>query len=355
VIDPLGHCENGFVYFPDDLIGGRALLPILLSYNLFAGYGADPENVSEITVYVMGADAHFYPDAPGNYWSTFTNWPSHKPTNWYFYSNGKLSSAPPTSSTGSQSYVYDPRNPVPSMGGNNLFIACGPLDQRPVEQNNRTDVLTFTSDALSAPVALLGPIVATLYVSSDQVDTDFTVKLTDVYPFPNDNSRLIQDGMIRMRWRDYEPAKNITPGQVYEVNVTLWNTCYVYDQGHKIRVSISSSNYPRYSASPNNGWTLNSTVASAGPLNKATNTFYHNSKYASKISLPVVSLTDLPKIQIYESWQKQLEDRIGVDAVAKIMNSPSIIDRHLNPEWSQIRQQNTPAWWSEYDSHLKVQ
>jgi len=354
VIDPLGHCQDAAKYFPDDLLLGRVTLPVLLSLNLFLDGGKDVENVSAITFYVMGADAHVYPDAPGNYWTTLPAWPVWTPTTWYFTPTGKLVSTPPTTGAVSQTYLYDPANPVPSIGGNNLFISCGPLDQRPVEQGNRSDVLTFTSSPLAAPMTLLGSIYATIFVSSDQVDTDFTVKLTDVYPFPNDNSRLIQDGNLRMRWRDGSPARNMTPGQIYAVNVTLWNTCYVFDQGHSIRVSISSSNYPRYSTSPNNGWPLNTTAGAQGPIHKATNTFYHSSKYPSSITLPVIQLSELPEVFIYDSWVPQIEARLGKEKTAALLAKPSVIDSYYNKEWQQMRQASLPDWYFEYDGYVTV-
>jgi len=325
-------------FFPDDLIAGRAVLPVLLSYDLFLGTNNTAENVSLITFYLMGADAHVYKDAPGNYWTTLKDWPQATTQYLYFGDFGQLTAAPPAVESTS-TWKYDPKDPVPTIGGNNLFIPCGPMDQRPVEQGNRSDVFTFTSAALTTPLALVGPIVATIWVSSDQVDTDFTIKVTDVYPFPNDNSRLIQDGLIRMRLRDYSVAQNITPGQIYAVEISLWHTAYVYDVDHRIRVSISSSNYPRFSASPNNGWPLNTTVGSEGPIHVATNTLYHGPKHPSSISLPVVSLDEMPSIHIYDAWVPQVEKLYGKDLVQKLLDpsTPSMLDRMIDPSFQAAR------------------
>jgi len=289
---------------------------VLLSFDLFLGTKY-AENVSLLTFYLMGADAHVYPDAAGNYWTTLDTWPAVQNQTWYFDSNFGLSTSPPSAISPSTTYLYDPQDPVPTIGGSNLFIACGPLDQTSVEMDNRTDVLTFTSQPLSEPLAVVGPLIATIWVSSDQVDTDFTVKLTDVYPFPNGASRLINDGMVRMRWREYDHPVNMTPGQVYQVQVNLWSTAYVFDTDHRIRVDISSSNYPRFSVNPNNGWPLNTT--NPGPLYSAKNTLYHNPQQPSYITLPVAKLSDMPVIHIYDEWVPLATQLVGTEKFQRFL------------------------------------
>eukprot|EP00463_Aulacantha_scolymantha_P006793 TRINITY_DN953_c0_g1_i1.p1 TRINITY_DN953_c0_g1~~TRINITY_DN953_c0_g1_i1.p1 ORF type:complete len:200 (-),score=25.77 TRINITY_DN953_c0_g1_i1:286-885(-) len=156
--------------------------------------------------------------------------------------------------------------------------------------------MTFTSDKLTEAMALTGPLIAKLWVSSSCKDTDFTAKLTDVYP--NGESHLIQDGMIRMRWRfgtSKPDPQLMEPGVIYEVDVLMWNTSYIFNAGHRLRVSISSSNYPRYSANPNNGLSL----LTLGPNITAHNTLYHDASHPSYISLPVVSLSDLPEVPVH--------------------------------------------------------
>ena len=207
VVDPLGHCQSGASYFRRNLIEGRSILPVLLGIQLFKGElsGSPAEKVDHVTFYVMGSAEE---NAKGGYWVTLPDWPSFKATK--FYAHGDKNSSllqvpPPAPGTtpgveSSSSYRYDPSFPVPSAGGNNLMIACGPLDQLQIE--SRSDVVTFTTPPLEAPLALTGPIVAELFVSTENVnDTDFTAKLTDVYP--NGSSYLIQDGIQRMRWRGY--------------------------------------------------------------------------------------------------------------------------------------------------------
>jgi putative CocE/NonD family hydrolase len=188
------------------------------------------------------------------------------------------------------------------MGGNNLEIACGPLDQRPVE--TRHDVLVFTSAVLTDVLPLTGPLNVMLSVSSNCTDTDFTVKLTDVHP--TGVSRLIQDGIIRMRWRNrYESDQPqlMTPGTVYNVEVSLWNTSYIFNPGHRLRVDISSSNQPRFSINPNNGEPLSKN--GTGPILVAQNTVYHSANYPSAIILPVVTMAQLPPFHVVSAIPKE--------------------------------------------------
>lgn len=134
--------------------------------------------------------------ARGNYWTTLDDFPVPTYTNYYLGSAGPgtLGTTAPTA-TGDVSYLYDPSNPVPTIGGNNLKLHCGPLDQSPVE--NRTDVIKFETGPLDADLWVTGELQVTLFVSTNATDTDFTAKLTDVYP--TGESRLIQDGIKRMR------------------------------------------------------------------------------------------------------------------------------------------------------------
>ena len=249
----------------------------------------------------------------GNYWTSIPEFPSFVPTKLYLSEAGNslLTTPPPKEDpAASSTYVYDPTNPVKSVGGNNLEIKCGPLDQRPVEQANRTDVLTYTSAVLTQEMALTGPLTMTLYVSSNATDTDFTAKLTDVYPADKGgDSRLIQDGIIRMKWRlmGNDPVPMV-PGQVYEVSISMWNTSYIFNKGHSIRVSLSSSNYPRFDTNNNTGAPIN---VSTAPL-LAQNTIYHSAEYPSHLTLPVVQTSQLPSINLAEVLQ-DATTRYGID------------------------------------------
>jgi hypothetical protein len=187
-------------------------------------------------------------ESPGNEWRYANDWPIPCTERaWFFQADGTLQTTSPENNN-ALSYSYDPEHPVPTVGGANLEIPAGPYDQRTVETRN--DVLVFTSPALTAPYEATGPIKARLYVSSNCSDTDFTVKLTDVYP--DGRSMIITDGILRMRDRNgTDHWELMEPGTVYQIEVDLWSTSYVWNIGHRIRVDISSSNYPRCLNNPN--------------------------------------------------------------------------------------------------------
>jgi hypothetical protein len=192
---------------------------------------------------------------------------------------GKLSTER-TAENGSRSYRYDPAKPVPTIGGAELGANIGPRDQRSVE--SRPDVLLFTSDALEAPLEVTGRIGARLFVSSDCPDTDFTVKLTDVYP--DGRSMLVTDGILRTRFREsFEREKLLEPGEVVEIPVDLWSTSLVFNTGHRIRIAVSSSNAPRFDPNPNTGRGFRADQEQR----VAANTLHVSEKYPSQIVLPV--------------------------------------------------------------------
>lgn len=236
-----------------------------------------------VTYYVMGDVDNTR--APGNEWHYAVDWPvSFTERAWYFQANGSLLTVLPGSNT-PLSYTYDPEHPVPTVGGGNLEIAAGPYDQRTAE--NRSDVLVFTSPVLSAPYEATGPIKARLYVSSNCTDTDFTVKLTDVYP--DGRSMLITDGILRMRDRNgTDHWELMEPGNVYHVDVDLWSTAYIWNTGHRIRVDVSSSNYPRCLNNPNtaDGIYKNTTYK------LALNTIYLDNAHPSCVFLPEIPLNE---------------------------------------------------------------
>ncbi len=221
-------------------------------------------------------------NAPGNQWRAEENWPPvHTDTSWYLHENGVLSTTFP-SNYESLSFSYDPTNPVPTLGGQNLQQPPGPYDQTSIE--NRSDVLVFTSDVLTEPYEATGQIKARLFVSSDCPDTDFTVKLTDVYP--DGRSMLITDGILRMRNRNgADHWEFMESGEIYEVEVDLWSTSYIWNTGHKIRIAISSSNYPRFLNNPN----TDEPMAQNSTYNIAQNTIYLDSAHPSCIILPEIA------------------------------------------------------------------
>jgi len=235
------------------------------------------DRLPNVSYYVMGDVDNI--SAPGNEWRYATDWPIPATNiSWYFHHNGELTVLPPGNAD-PLVYTYDPNNPVPTLGGQTLNFHPGPRDQTAVE--TRPDVLVFTSSLLTQPYEATGPITARLFVSSDCPDTDFTVKLSDVYP--DGRSMVITDGILRMRNRNStDHWEFMEPGMIYNITVNLWSTSYIWNTGHCIRVAVSSSNYPRFQANPN----------TADPMMKnityqiAHNTLYIDSTHLSSIILP---------------------------------------------------------------------
>jgi uncharacterized protein len=218
----------------------------------------------------------------GNRWIYADTWPvTNTPTPYYFQENGSLSvnkaSGPKTFS-----YNYDPENPVGTLGGQNLVLAAGIMNQASLI-SSRSDILTFNSSILTSPLEIAGPLKVKLWVSSNCTDTDFTAKLTDVYP--NGYNALINDGIINVRKRNgLDKDELITPGSIYEVEIDLWSTAYQFNTGHQIQVSISSSNYPKWDICPNSGVAYSN---SYNTTNDALNTIYVSTIHDSYIELPV--------------------------------------------------------------------
>lgn len=185
----------------------------------------------------------------------------------------------------SDSFVYDPANPVPTMGGavccNPKVFAWGPMDQRPVEK--RKDVLVYTSKPLDRDLEATGPIKAVLFVSTNAPDTDFTAKLVDV--FPNGEARNLTDGILRLRYREgLDKTVLARAGEIYAITIDLGVTSNVFLAGHRIRLEISSSNFPRFDRNPNTG----RPIADEIHLRKAAQQVYHGRQYPSRLVLPVI-------------------------------------------------------------------
>ncbi|MFX1347718.1 MAG: CocE/NonD family hydrolase [Promethearchaeota archaeon] len=238
---------------------------------------------ARVAYYLMGdVDT---PSDDWNYWRYAYDWPlDHVDDKWYFTSSGSLINDSLLLTTNKNfTYLYDPRDPVPNRGGQNEpFDIEGPYDQRPVE--NRADVLIFETPELTDAVEIVGRIWGNLFVTSNCTDTDFTVKLSDVYP--DGRSMLITDGSLTSRSRyNYTTDVFMTGDQkdVYELLVDCWSTAYVFAPGHRIRVAISSSNYARFAANPNTGVPLATNYLK---YNIANNTLLTGPDYPSCIILP---------------------------------------------------------------------
>ena len=243
------------------------------------------QNEPPLRLFIMGI----------NEWRDEHEWPLARTDwqEWYLHScgsgntiigDGTLSLEPPSDES-PDLYVYDPRYPVQTLGGNNCcsphIIPWGPYDQRPVEM--RSDVLCYTSLPLEVETEVTGPIQVILYASSDAEDTDWTAKLVDVSP--TGYAMNLCDGIIRARYRESftDPAL-IEPGKVYEYTIEVGVTGNVFRKNHRIRVEISSSNFPRFDRNPNTGHAFGKDAE----MRSAQQTVYHSREYPSRILLPVI-------------------------------------------------------------------
>src|SRR5262249_47187228 len=224
-------------------------------------------------------------NAPGNFWRSAETWPPPaEVTPFYFHADHALGKDRP-GDDGPLTFTYDPQNPVPTIGGPNLLSAKGPMDHRPAEA--LPDLLLFTTEPLAEPIEVTGRITASLFISSDCPDTDFTVKLCDVYP--DGKSMLVTDGIQRASLRDRcEKRQLLEPGEVYELNVDLWSTSLIVNRGHRLRIAVSSSNAPRFEPNANPG----DPHASPGKGRIATNTLHVSAKAPSHILLPLYNGSD---------------------------------------------------------------
>jgi putative CocE/NonD family hydrolase len=245
--------------------------------NMFAGN-------KPVRIFVMGE----------NKWRDEDSWPLEraKPTSYFLHSAGKANSAGgdgALSISGAQTeaadkFIYDPANPVPTVGGplccDAVHLAPGPRDQREVE--SRLDVLIYSTPAMESDMEVTGPVTLDLYASSSAVDTDFTAKLVDVWP--NGFAQNLTEGILRASYREsMAAAKPIVPGKVYEYKIDLWSTSNVFLKGHRIRLEVSSSNFPRFDRNLNTG----KPAGISATFVKATNTILHDSAHPSALILPV--------------------------------------------------------------------
>ena len=202
------------------------------------------------------------------------------------FGNGTLSNKQPESEPPDQ-YTYDPNHPVPTYGGHGCCGAGttpdGPLDQRSTEQ--RRDVLVYSSEPLEQDMEVTGTVRVKLFFSTDVTDTDFFVTLSDV--FPNGQANLITEGALRTRFRDsLEEPTLLTPNQIYEVDIPMWETSNVFKKGHRIRLHITSSNFPRFNRNLNSGKSLGEETLE--DLRVAIHTIYHDREHTSTLTLPVI-------------------------------------------------------------------
>jgi putative CocE/NonD family hydrolase len=270
-----------------------------------------------VRIFVMGGgDGHKTPEGRifvGGHWRDEKEWPPARAreTAYYIHAGGTLSTAKPAAAPPTR-YLFDPRHPVPTLGGNlssentltahgsdNRLMFRGAADQRcrpdfwlcedarPLAARN--DVLAFETAPLDADVEVTGRLMVKLWASSSAVDTDFTAKLVDVYPpsadFPAGVALNVEDSIVRARYRDsLEKATLMTPGKVYAFTIEMYPASLVFARGHRIRLDISSSNFPRFDVNPNTGEPLNDNRRWA----VAENAIYHDPQHPTQILLPII-------------------------------------------------------------------
>jgi putative CocE/NonD family hydrolase len=248
---------------------------------------SDESDESSLHIFVMGP----------NVWRVEHEWPLARThyTPLYLASNGHANSASgdgrlqwqPVRKAPSDTFTYDPSLPVPTMGG---AICCdprllppGPLDQSPVEQ--RQDVLIYTSPPLTENIEVTGPVRAVLYVATSANDTDFTAKLVDVQP--DGKALIVADGIQRLRYRlSLDKPVFVKRNTPYEINIDAGVTSYVFAAGHRIRLEVSSSNFPRFDRNTNSGGAI--TEDGEEDVVAAVNRVFHGPDHPSRLVLPVI-------------------------------------------------------------------
>ncbi len=288
IIGPWPHSMS--YVFPNVDFGPDAQIPIRrLQLEWFdrwlRGKDSELDETPPLRVFVMGA----------NRWHEDTEWPPReaRPVQFYLDSrahantvsgDGALSERPPRTAAVDQ-YVFDPTNPVPTVGGavccNPRIFPWGPMDQRKVEQ--RKDVLVYTTRPLRHDLDVIGPVQVVLYVASSARDTDFTAKLVDVAP--DGSARNLTDGILRLRYRNsLERPELARPGEVYQIQIDAGVTANVFLKGHSIRLEISSSNFPRFDRNTNTG----GDIATDTRLLKASQTVFHDRDRQSRLVLLIM-------------------------------------------------------------------
>jgi len=239
-----------------------------------------------------------------NEWRSEHEWPLARTefTPWYLHSggrantfsgDGRLSLDTPAGGEPADHYAYDPEDPVPTIGGNNSVLTMtqgaqtpilpGPRDQRVLER--RDDVLCYTSDVLDRDLEIVGPVEMVLYAASSAKDTDFIVRLSDVYP--NGKAIFICEGMLRARYRgskEGESVELLEPDEVAEYRIRCYPAANVFKRGHALRLDVTSSSFPRFSRNLNTG----EDVGTGTRMQIANQTVLHTSKYPSHVLLPVI-------------------------------------------------------------------
>jgi hypothetical protein len=284
IIGPWGHADLGYSEADKSgktMVMFRDMFDVSWFDYWVKGKQNGADKMPPVKIYVMGK----------NQWRDENEWPlaRTKYTAYYLHSKGNaksksgdgvISLEEPPALESTDEFKFDPMDPVPSAGGNNLMIKGGAQDQKDVE--SREDVLVYTSAPMTKELEVTGPIKMTLFAASSATDTDFTAKLCVVRP--DGKSINLADGAIRARYhKGYDNPELVRPGEVIEYEIELWSTSYAFQPGEKIRIQVSSSNFPKFDINSNCGGEGGKTC-----FKKAYQTIYHDKKHPSKIVLPVI-------------------------------------------------------------------
>lgn len=264
-----------------------------------------------VRMFVMGTgDGHRTSEGKpfhGGYWRDEQEYPlaRARATRMYLHPGGALKREPPSGRAEPSRYTFDPRNPVPTIftrHGGGYDQRCrteyaGCTDSLPLAA--RPDVLVFRSEPLAEPLEVVGPISVTLFVSSDAPDTDFSAKLMDEYPaspgFPEGFDLILVDAMRRARYRDSLAAERLLePGRVYPITIELPPTGNVFKKGHRFRLDVSSSNYPKFGVNPNTGEPIEFHTTTR----IVRNAVHHDEQHRSSFELPVIEPAAAPPVGI---------------------------------------------------------
>ena len=281
IVGPWSHAES--MRFPDgksgDAYRSASLAPSIPWFDhQLLGRPLDRSLAAPVRLFVMGE----------NKWRDEQEWPlaRAKPTKFYLSGgghantasgDGRLSLAPPAGNEPPDTFIYDPSKPVPTRGGAMLSSRAGMQEQGEVER--RQDVLVYSTDPLTADLEVTGPVSASLSVSTSATSTDFTVKLVDVQP--DGKAYNVSDGLLRRAY----PRADGTHGTAQTITIELWPTSMLFRRGHRIRIEVSSSNFPRYDRNANTG---HEPAPDDAPV-AANQIVYHSSMLLSSILLPVVA------------------------------------------------------------------
>jgi putative CocE/NonD family hydrolase len=290
LMGPWSH-EEEVETFQGDVDFGPSSVTVIRDHELafydryLKGEGNGWEERPPLELFVMGA----------NEWRGEREWPLARTelTPWYLRSEGRLEREPPRHDERADRFAYDPQDPVPTIGGNNSVLTMtqgaqqpvlpGPRDQRPLER--RDDVLCYTSDVLDRDLEVTGPIDAVLYAASSARDTDFILRLSDVYP--DGRAIFLAEGMLRARYRsgtEGDRQELLEPNEVAAYPIRLYPTANVFKTGHRLRLDVTSSSFPRFSRNLNTG----EDVGTGTRMEVARQTILHTDRYPSHVLLPVV-------------------------------------------------------------------